>query len=171
MSTGYFLWDLLVSTYEGWGVAFIAHAVACTFVYASAMAPFLHWHGLFFLLFEASTPFLHLRWLLIKLGWTKGLMFPIVNYGFALAFFLVRLAIGWPVSFYWWGDMLHLLTTGTAHSPATVVGYLTCNIVLNGLNALWFFKIVKSATGGSSKRDETGMSSSNNGKAKADKGE
>lgn len=71
------------------------------------------------------------------------------QYTFALAFFVVRIAIGWPVSFYWWGTMLSLLQSGAGPWWSPVIcGYLLCNLVLNGLNAFWFYKIVKGALGG-----------------------
>lgn len=46
-------------------------------------------------------------------------------------FFLARLAVGWPASFFWWGHMLGLLNNGTAHSRIVVCIYLLANLVLN----------------------------------------
>lgn len=79
LSTGYFLWDLIVSLWQGWGIGFVAHAVACLFVYSMSLHPFLHYHGMFFLMYEASTPFLHMRWYLLHTGRRDGTAMAVVQ--------------------------------------------------------------------------------------------
>jgi len=169
VSCGYFIWDLIVSVRYSFGAGFIAHAIACFFVYANSLPGFLHYHGLFFLLFEASSPFLHVRWYLYLTGRDNSVMYTVAQTTFGLAFLVVRLLIGWPVSFYWWGDMLGLLSEGVGPwwTPV-IIGYLTCNIVLNLLNGYWFFLIVKAATGGD-KGQKEGTKANANEKASAPK--
>ena len=55
--------DLYVCISEGWDAGFTVHAVACLITYAvcSYPRPFVHYCACFFLLYELSTPFMHLR--------------------------------------------------------------------------------------------------------------
>ena len=46
------------------------------------------------------------------------------------------------MSYLWWLRMLDYLATGRAHNAVTYVGFLASNVVLNGLNVLWFYQIV-----------------------------
>jgi len=154
ISTGYFLWDTIVSIVFSWGPGFISHGIACSAVYGFSLFPFLHYWGLYFLLYELSTPFLHLRWLSLQLGVhkTRPVLFGIIQYTFVVVFILVRIVLGTLASYQWWGQMIALLSGtyngGVApHSKFVVFAYLGANIVLNGLNWLWFAQIISTAMG------------------------
>ena len=65
-SLGYFLWDLSASIKEG-DPSFIIHAIACLGVFIMGLLePSITIVVLSFLLYEVSTPFVNLRWFLLK---------------------------------------------------------------------------------------------------------
>eukprot|EP00467_Chlorarachnion_reptans_P009437 CAMPEP_0114524304 /NCGR_PEP_ID=MMETSP0109-20121206/21778_1 /TAXON_ID=29199 /ORGANISM="Chlorarachnion reptans, Strain CCCM449" /LENGTH=243 /DNA_ID=CAMNT_0001705727 /DNA_START=126 /DNA_END=854 /DNA_ORIENTATION=- len=98
VAAGFFAWDLCACVYHHnvFGVPFILHAafclatyLICGFIQEAPMA----WHAASFLMFELSTPILHIRWAVIefKLGDTAV---TVCTYLFALCFFLVRIIWG-----------------------------------------------------------------------------
>lgn len=155
LSCGYFMWDVAVCIIYGWGYAFLFHGATCACLYLMASNSFLHLAAPFFLLFEMSTPFLHVRWLLIQLKMTDTMLFKFVNLGFAGMFFLARLVVGLPVS---WLLVIKPCTAAIAagrfvelgvpawHGYAEVGGMAALDV----LNVFWFAQMVKSAT---TKRD------------------
>eukprot|EP01104_Vermistella_antarctica_P021479 TRINITY_DN9726_c0_g1_i1.p1 TRINITY_DN9726_c0_g1~~TRINITY_DN9726_c0_g1_i1.p1 ORF type:complete len:363 (+),score=61.80 TRINITY_DN9726_c0_g1_i1:187-1275(+) len=158
VSTGYFLWDVLISIKFRWGWAFIMHAVACFYIFYFTLFPFCQRDARFFLgVFELSTPFLHVRGLQETAKWTSSRLYMINGIMFAITFTLARIVCGFYVSYTWWGDMITLLyyrnSGGTrVHSVSIVIGYLICNGVLMSLMAYWFFQILKAVVLGRSKR-------------------
>jgi len=152
IAAGYFLWDMLVSIWFQWGIGFVAHGISCFFVYGFSQYPFLHYWGLYFLLYELSTPFLHARWFLIAIK-QKGAILTLIQLCFVGAFVSMRLVLGSIASYTWWGLMLKLLESGQAHSNVVVIMYLCCNVVLNALNWYWFSQILAGATGKGKKAD------------------
>lgn len=69
IATGYFLWDVkLCLSEKKLNVGFTLHACLCFLVYLFGQFPFLNYYGCFFLLFEASTPFLNARKILLLTG-------------------------------------------------------------------------------------------------------
>ena len=151
-SLGFFLYDVL---YEAVLVpvvqkaapepGFVVHGVACSACYYFGLRPFLHHMGSIMLLNEASTVLLNARALLLLSGRDSGRLFAAVQTTFGLTFIGVRLVVAIPASVYWWGDMLALLRSGTAHSVPICIYYLAANILLNGLNVYWAILIVKKA--------------------------
>jgi hypothetical protein len=87
-------------------------AVACLLTYLSCSfpRPFVQYCACFFLLYELSTPFMHVRQFCIMLGKTDTLLFKMANVLFPLAFFLCRIVAGlvfsWDWAFHQW-DFLH----------------------------------------------------------------
>ena len=145
MCVGYFVWDIYVCIAEGWGAAYIVHGVTCGFVFLGGLHPFLGHMGCVCTLFEASTVFMHLRRFAIDLRWTKlrpGIVVEL-SQAFALVFFVVRIAIGMPASAMWWVTMVGNMQSGVAHSVPVYMAYLASNVVMNGLNAYWFFLIIQ----------------------------
>jgi len=63
---GIFLWDTWESliTWEVSGIGFITHGVLCSFIYLISLYPFGHYWALAFLMFETSTPFINVHWLM-----------------------------------------------------------------------------------------------------------
>lgn len=145
IAMGYFIWDTCVCVWYNWGWGFLLHAVFCTVLYGCAAQPFLHYAATLFLLFELSTPLLHLRWLLLQLKQADTVLFKATNYGFALCFFVVRLVLGIPLSWKfvqrpcWFDD-------GGSNLHFSAVLMSVGNLTLNVLNVFWFVQMVKSAT-------------------------
>merc|ERR1712137_283165 len=143
---GYFIWDtLIILMYYGdtetdyFGNSGIIHGVMCSIVYIVTLRPF----GVFLtglhLFFEISTPFLNLRWFLIKTG-NGGVPIAIINdYVFVASFFLCRICLG-PIFAYLYSTTFH----------ANSFNYLnfifaTSMLVSNLLNFYWFYLILRSA--------------------------
>ncbi|KNC78651.1 hypothetical protein SARC_08925 [Sphaeroforma arctica JP610] len=145
-TVGYFMWDSLVSIYHGLGVPFCAHAVASLGVFWLGMHPFLqHYLGFFLGMFELSTPFYHTRNILGLLGNEKHIVYMIATVCFSITFIVVRIGLGFYVSFTWWRLMYNLLQSGEAHSVAVVLYYMLCNIVIMTLQTIWLKEIVMGA--------------------------
>jgi len=145
VAAGYFVWDIYVCVSEGWGLAYIAHGVACGFVFLGGLHPFLMHMGCICLLYEASTVFMHLRRFAIDMRWARarpGIVAQL-SQAFGAVFFVVRILIGMPASAVWWVKMLAHLEEGTAHSVPVFVAYLACNTLLCGLNLYWFGLVVR----------------------------
>lgn len=64
---------------------FAALTRAHSSIYCGQQHPFLHYHGVIFLLFELSTPFMHLRWICIQTGNSKGVIFKLIEVRVTLA--------------------------------------------------------------------------------------
>ena len=152
-AAGYFLYDIIVSVIYFDTATFI-HGLACFLVYGLCNYPnsFIHQTGSFFLIFEFSTPFLNLRNIMLQLKQTKTPLFTICTYMFALTFFVLRIFVGIPRSYIFWQDILDLLFYNRMNNlnpkhPIIIVYYmLLANIILNGLNIFWAYKIIQSVT-------------------------
>lgn len=188
-ATGYFMFDLLATLqyYDVFGWTSLTHgasALAITLLgFVSAMMPqgvsmltrkqrpFGNYYGVNFILYEISTPFLNVHWVLDKLELT-GTKIQFYN-GICLmgSFFGSRLVWGsyqtWLLSkdiISAWGDYLSgqpyapqmVLENGTWHNPSIAEAtssynfpkyllgtYLVANTVLTGLNFYWFGLMVK----------------------------
>ena len=68
ITTGYFLWDTMVSLIylRENGPGFLIHAVLCCYVFVCSYKPFMQYYGVHFLLWELSSPFLNLHWFFDK---------------------------------------------------------------------------------------------------------
>lgn len=149
VAAGYFLWDLGACIVYSYGAAFLFHAVTCLSLYLIALHGFVHLAAPCFLLFELSTPFLHIRWLLISLKQTASLAFKIVNPIFGLTFVLVRILIGypmsvmlviWPIGNDLWAGAYP--DNGVATWQATVM--LVGMTLLDVINGYWLYAMVQS---------------------------
>jgi hypothetical protein len=98
LAAGYFLYDVIlcITRFNENGIAFSIHAVVCCFAYFTAIVTGqLHHIGAGFLLWEASTPFLYFRWVLLKAGLAESkYLMPFANYAFILVFFFCRVVYG-----------------------------------------------------------------------------
>ena len=152
VACGFFLWDAWVSWADGFGAAYVFHGLACLAVFGLALRPAMHSMALVALGFEASTPLLHARLLLIAAGRARGRLFAATVYGFAATFFVARIAIGYWASYHWAADMLAELAappTPRGARPAVILAYMALNVALNALNGYWFLQIAAVALGGS----------------------
>ena len=145
ISSGFFAWDLLIVVFvEKFDPAFLLHAMSCLLCYVFGQFPFLNYWGVYFLLFEISTPLLHLRKAMLVTGNKQSKWFSRVEVGFALAFFIARIVVGIPMSILVWQDLLDLLNEPhLVHSHFVVYFYLLANTLLCGLNIFWFSTMVR----------------------------
>jgi len=133
---------------------YLAHGIAVLSVYTAALFPvFLHM-ACICLLFEASTPFLHVRKMMLTFGWAKSraAIFNTASLAFVGVFFLSRIVVGLWASGVWWVNMLERLQTGNHHSVTIMLLFLAANFLLCGLNVMWFVQMVHAAVN-TSKRD------------------
>ncbi|OQO06479.1 hypothetical protein B0A48_08262 [Cryoendolithus antarcticus] len=147
-AAGYFLWDILISTrwVDMYGPTAVMHAVAAFVVTMIGFRPFGNYYGVNFVLYELSTPFLNLHWMLNKLSPTpeeEPSDLQVYN-GFALVgtFFACRLVWGTYQTWLLTQDMLSAWRAGPV--PQLLFWtYLLTNTALTGLNFFWFSKMVE----------------------------
>lgn len=157
VASAYFMYDtyICVFRFAENGVPFLIHGVLCCLAYMYPLVSHkMHYQGAAFLLWECSTPFLYLRWLLIKV---RGDVFDPrrkrawqgrSNVLFALAFFLCRIVSGpWQSWEYYQATVWDLGRGGggggVEQIPVGVVyAYRAAMFVLNSLNFFWFRTIL-----------------------------
>eukprot|EP00697_Spironema_sp_BW2_P009933 gnl/Spiro4/24971_TR12418_c0_g1_i1.p1 gnl/Spiro4/24971_TR12418_c0_g1~~gnl/Spiro4/24971_TR12418_c0_g1_i1.p1 ORF type:complete len:314 (-),score=62.64 gnl/Spiro4/24971_TR12418_c0_g1_i1:78-1019(-) len=149
---GYFLWDLVVCLYEGWGWGFLMHAVCCLFVYTGSQQNFMLWMGCSCLLYELSTPFLHAVAILRAVGHDSGSLFRLCSLLFTICFGGVRIVWAIPINIEFCKTLLSAVVScsrGEAchpgYSAVLYVSYAVINCLLTVLNCFWFVGIVKGA--------------------------
>ena len=140
---GYYVWDLIMSIYTNYGKAFILHGLLSFPIFGlAAIGPrqFLagfygrYYHGVFSL----STPWLHIRELLIAAGKADSPFKFICEGLFALSFILTRVVFGTLVSIRFVYEMGSILMAGQAHSVfAFVIGIVSCSVI-TCLQLYWF---------------------------------
>lgn len=150
ISSGYFLHDLIIVLLrlDTEGMAMLIHACCCLFVYTYAVYSFyLTFYGAGFLLWELSTPFVHLRWLLHKSGREKSRAYVVNALVMMVVFFLCRPVWGTWLSYKFFIDTeVELRHPRPNGFPASGIwGYRIANVSLNLLNYWWFFKIARKA--------------------------
>eukprot|EP00878_Enallax_costatus_P018026 GHUV01018954.1.p1 GENE.GHUV01018954.1~~GHUV01018954.1.p1 ORF type:complete len:212 (+),score=22.03 GHUV01018954.1:531-1166(+) len=148
VSAGYFLYDTLecIVRIKHEGVDFLLHGIFCFVVFTNlAHTGYFHFYGAGFLLWELSTPFIHFRWVLYKLGKESSKLYGLNALAGMLVFFLCRIIWGNALSIMFWVDSVRALRTpeGAMLPMASIWFYRLCTIVMNGLNAWWFSKMVK----------------------------
>ncbi|PGH10906.1 hypothetical protein AJ80_07349 [Polytolypa hystricis UAMH7299] len=74
MATGYFIWDLIVSTVhiKIFGIGLWFHAISALWVFSLGFRPFVNYYGPTFILYELSSPFLNFHWFFDKVNMTGG---------------------------------------------------------------------------------------------------
>lgn len=144
-SSTYFVWDIFVVTQDsryvaiGETISYYVHAIACFCVMTASLRPFIHHMLLTVLIFEVSTPFVHIRRVMIATGNGSGPLYTIVQLLFAGLFFGSRIVFGYPACYKWAQQMLELVDAGAAHSVPIIYMYLTLCTVICLLNAYWFY--------------------------------
>lgn len=141
ISVGFFLWDSLISAYhiKEYGPGFLIHGVFCFSIYLFAFTPFAMYYGSIFLLYELSTPFLNIHWILDKMNLTGSIYQWVNGIALVLVFFSVRIACGFPMSFYF---LKNIYLNSNSIPLIHKVLYLVANVVLNSLNLFWFSKMI-----------------------------
>ena len=145
VAVGFFLWDCAICAADALGAEFAFHGVACLCVFAGALRPFLQFFAPVVLLFEASTPFLKLREVLLASDAAAGPLFAANNLAFSGAFFASRIVFGYARGYAFAVQSEALLAAGGAHSPALVRMYEVLAAGLTALNTFWMWRIVKGA--------------------------
>ena len=127
-ATGYFLWDLIVSTrnFSIFGIGIWFHAVSALSVFAFGFVstlldwmttcrlmrkqrPFVNYYGPVFILYELSTPFLNVHWFCDKLNMTGGKLQWYNGITLLFTFFCSRLCWGTYQSFRVFQDVWQIL--------------------------------------------------------------
>ncbi|EKM82492.1 hypothetical protein AGABI1DRAFT_68152 [Agaricus bisporus var. burnettii JB137-S8] len=139
IAVGYFLWDTVDAIVNYIYSGFVVHGVVCLLIYAMTFRPFAAYYGTRCLLWEISTFFLNIHWILDKTGKT-GSKLQLVN-GILLisSFLFFRLIYGGSVCF----SFFLTLTRVWREIPLfyTIV-FGTGIFTLQGLNLLWFTKMI-----------------------------
>lgn len=157
LAAGYFLYDLLICTlrYDENGPAFLLHGALCCAAYAyPILKGFLHRVGAQFLMWELSTPFLYLRWLMLKGNLAESKFMGIANMAFALSFFGCRILYGPIMSRDFLRETFAELANPRPNGiPVPIIyAYYTALLTLNCLNCYWFVQIVRSGLSGDKKK-------------------
>lgn len=141
VAAGFFIADLIlcVILIEEHGIEFVIHAIAALggSLYVS-LTGIGHQYFLHLLLFEASTPFLHIRSLLLEYGYGKSRIANLNNLVFLLVFGYVRLFRGIPIIV----QMCYELIISKSLSKPVIVFFVTAGIAMSTLNIYWFSKIL-----------------------------
>jgi hypothetical protein len=137
---GYFVWDVIVSLrYEG--PAFILHGVLGLSANILVYKPFLMFQGLSIVMWELSTPFLNIHWFLDKLGLTGSRIQFVNALCLLLTYVIVRMTFGVYASY----ELISLLWSPSGQNVSMILKwYYSLGLpVLNMLNYMWFFKMLR----------------------------
>ena len=98
-------------------------------------------------MWELSTPFVHIRWLLSAMGRSDGRLYIANGLAMVAVFFCCRNVWGtWCSVRFFQATQAELDTPRPdGFSPAGIWGYRIANVSLNALNALWFYKMATKA--------------------------
>lgn len=137
LATGYFIWDLVVSTryLKIFGPGILAHAVTALSVFSLGFVsgakshtprvdanwysqrPFCNYYGPVFILYELSTPFLNIHWFCDKLNMTGGRLQWYNGILLLAVFFSCRLVWGTYQSLRVYQDVWHTMHLKTQPGP------------------------------------------------------
>ncbi|MEW5299597.1 MAG: hypothetical protein WDW36_002596 [Sanguina aurantia] len=148
LSGGYFLHDLVfcIIRFELEGPFYTMHALFCCIAYTYGLqSGFLHYYGAAFLMWEASTPFVHIRWFMFKLGAENTTAYVLNGVAMIVAFFSARIVWGYLSTYRLILNMQFELANPRPGSfPVTAVYiYMVAAMSLNSLNTYWFSKMVQ----------------------------
>ncbi|KAG7087439.1 hypothetical protein E1B28_013405 [Marasmius oreades] len=156
IAAAYFLWDTLNELILADNLGFVLHGFACLVIYTFTFSPFLCYFATRCLLWESSTFFLNNHWFVLPgstlltqteekggrfLDKTKqaGSTLQLVNGILLIAvFFCVRIVHGLWTSYNFWRTIM-----GADLPFALYIAYCTGNLLLNGLNLMWFRKMIR----------------------------
>lgn len=153
VTAAYFVYDILICFVRfraSGGMPFLAHGLisGSAFLY-SARTHKLQYFGGMVLLWEASTPLLYARWMMLKSRRHESRWMPLVNYAFMTLFFLVRIV--WAPMVY--RTFFNAVGEDQALHPERAMSRFTSNlfwvgfIIMGSLNLYWFSMMVRAAAG------------------------
>ena len=141
-ATGFFIYDtaLCLRYFSVFGFEFLLHAVFCLATYGGCLAApggyTMGWYSAGPLLFELSTPFMHLRWWMIQTGNGDKPLFNVFQQLFGYSFLASRKVFG---SCYLFPQLIYHLCTKMGQTMPTALRLLfLCNALISiGLNSYW----------------------------------
>jgi hypothetical protein len=145
LAAGYYIWDLITAVFFSYGFAFVIHgAVSFPVFLFAAIGPRQFLHGLygrfFHGVYSVSTPWLHIRELLIAAKKTDSVWKRVSEYLFALTFVSVRIIFGTFISIRFILQMANVLiwSPDVVHSTFVfLVSIASCTLILF-LQLYWF---------------------------------
>lgn len=139
----YFVWDatICVRNVRVYGRGFLVHAFLGLLAVLSCFKPFLMYITARFVLFEASTIFMNMHWVLEKLGHARTAWYMVANDSIFLVVFTgVRLGYGSYLSWRCYQDIIAVWD----RSPFFCLAVSSlANVTTHVLNIYWFFKLVR----------------------------
>ncbi|KAL4780918.1 TLC domain-containing protein [Aspergillus varians] len=123
LATGYFIYDLIISTIylKMFGIGMLSHAVSALWVFSFGFRPFLNFYAPVFILYELSSPFLNIHWFLDKVNMTGSSMQWYNGMALLIVFFFCRLVWGTWQSVYVYMDMFGALGQTWAAGPPSAL--------------------------------------------------
>lgn len=147
ITCGYFLYDTIICIrrYNTSGIAFLIHGIVCLLVNSfSLVFKIGHFHWAASIIWELSTPFVHLRSLLLKLDIKT---FRKINDILLITiFFFARILCGFYFGYSFWTDVItndRLLRNQSFILYHGLHIQLLLNMVMNILNIYWFSLMLK----------------------------
>jgi hypothetical protein len=148
-SCGFFAWDTFhhVLVAEKFELPFVIHGGVCMCIYflGNWPRPYLQWMGSLVLLYEVSSIFLNIRYLMLIAGRAQTLIFAVVEAAFCLLFLTIRLGLGLPISWFWLRQEYESYYAGHTRSVPITLLFVGANVITNSLNVFWAAGIVKKA--------------------------
>lgn len=127
---------------------YVVHGLTCCLGYVAAAAYGSgHFYGGLFLLWEISTPFVQLRWILHKMALAESGVYVLNSFLMVVTFTLVRVVFGSYFTFLLFHDTVMELsrTDGGCVAPsALLIGLCTAAGVISTLNYYWCSLMFKS---------------------------
>lgn len=145
ISAGFFLQDLIncIFRFSTEGPLYLLHAACCSsmFLYCGTSGHG-HYYGAAFLMWECSTLFVHLRWLLFKVGLSGGSLYVANSTCMVVTFFCCRICWGYAITVRQFVDSHRAFIAshnGDAPIPRTALVFFVCvTLAMNSLNTWWF---------------------------------
>jgi len=124
MATGYFLYDVIVSTVyvKMFGVGMFFHGLSAICVFTLGFRPFINYYTPTFILYELSSPFLNIHWFLDKVDMTGSRLQWYNGMALLLVFFSCRLVWGTYSSIRVYIDIFQAVQQTMMRSKASILG-------------------------------------------------
>mmetsp|Transcript_26230 Transcript_26230/g.73572 ORF Transcript_26230/g.73572 Transcript_26230/m.73572 type:complete len:285 (-) Transcript_26230:1646-2500(-) len=149
-SAGYFVHDLVnvILFYDLEGFGFLMHGFFCCGLFCyGVFTRQCQYFGASFIIWEASSPFVHLRWFLYEMGLKDSKPYFYNGLAMILSFFLARNVLGLYSSYVFW-----TVTEEELRNPqpkgfpvSVIMVFRVANICLTLLNAYWLSLMVSKA--------------------------
>ncbi|CAD7698007.1 unnamed protein product [Ostreobium quekettii] len=149
VATGFFIFDAAACgmRLKEEGFQFLMHGALCALFFTlTVLTGGFHFYGCAYLLWELSTAFVHLRWLLYKIGKADTTAYVVNGLTMMASFFGCRIVWGTYVSYKFFVlSALYLGDPAQSHMHLTFWVLRGVCVGLSGLNLYWFGKMVEKA--------------------------